>query len=66
MLLNRRVEEWTGYERDEILGQPVECLIPERFQGNDSGHRTELLLVAPRVSAPMGESRTLRPVQGRE
>jgi PAS domain S-box-containing protein len=31
-LVNRRAERLFGYERAEILGQPVEMLVPERFR----------------------------------
>jgi PAS domain S-box-containing protein len=52
VMLNRRVEEWTGYERQEILGQPVECLVPDRFKASHPGHRMNYLS-SPRVR-PMG------------
>jgi len=51
-IVNRRVEEMFGYERDELLGQPVEVLIPERFRGRHAGHR-EAYAAAPRTR-PMG------------
>lgn len=40
-LTNARTEELFGYPRQEILGQPVEILIPERFRGNHFTRRTE-------------------------
>ena len=52
VMLNRRVEEWTGYERKEILGQPVECLVPDRFKSSHPEHRGNYL-ASPRVR-PMG------------
>src|SRR3569833_794702 len=30
-LINRRAEELFRYPRAELLGQPIECLIPQRF-----------------------------------
>ncbi|HEX8855305.1 MAG TPA: PAS domain S-box protein [Thermoleophilaceae bacterium] len=31
-LVNRRTEELFGYRREELLGKPVEVLVPERFR----------------------------------
>lgn len=36
---NVRAEELFGYTRAELLGQPVEILIPERFRGGHPAHR---------------------------
>lgn len=36
---NRQAELMFGYSRPELLGQPIECLIPERFRQVHSGHR---------------------------
>ena len=41
-----------GYERSEIIGQPVEKLVPERFHSRHSTHRSQYTH-EPRVR-PMG------------
>ncbi len=38
-MVNRQVEVLFGYPREELLGQPVEVLMPERFHGRHVGHR---------------------------
>ena len=40
MLTNAQAEKLFGYPRAELLGQPVEILIPERFRERHPGHRT--------------------------
>ncbi len=37
--VNRQAEQLFGYEREELLGQPVERLMPERFRHAHVGHR---------------------------
>jgi PAS domain S-box-containing protein len=39
VLVNAQTELWFGYSRDELLDQPVELLIPERFQTNHQNYR---------------------------
>jgi PAS domain S-box-containing protein len=40
LLVNAQTEKLFGYSRDELLGQWVELLVPERFRKNHLGHRT--------------------------
>jgi len=37
--VNAQTERLFGFARDELLGQPVECLLPERFRAAHTGHR---------------------------
>ncbi len=41
ILLNRVTEDMFGYTRDELLGQPVEVLIPQELHGRHAGHRAQ-------------------------
>src|ERR1700678_251045 len=42
-----------GYQRDELLGQEIEILVPQRFRGRHPQHRKEFF-AQPRVR-PMGQ-----------
>ncbi len=39
MLVNSQTELLFGYGRDELIGQPVETLVPERFRAGHRDHR---------------------------
>jgi PAS domain S-box-containing protein len=38
-LVNAQTEKLFGYGRQELLGQPVEMIVPQRFRGAHPGHR---------------------------
>ncbi|HET7343784.1 MAG TPA: PAS domain S-box protein [Methylomirabilota bacterium] len=52
VIANAQVEKIFGYRQAELLGQPVEMLLPERLRGRHLGHRADYL-ADPRVR-PMG------------
>ena len=51
-LVNSQAERLFGYHRDELLGQSIELLLPERFRSTHVAHR-EAYVAAPRTR-PMG------------
>jgi PAS domain S-box-containing protein len=60
-LVNAQTEKLFGYSRQELLGQPVEMLVPERFRNNHAdGHKASL--ASPETPGP----RVRAIVRGRE
>ncbi len=44
VLVNTQTERLFGYQREELLGQPVEVLVPERFWKHHRAHRTNYMV----------------------
>ncbi len=51
-LINKEAEKLFGYSRQELLGQPIEMLVPERYRQYHGAHRADYFS-EPRVR-PMG------------
>src|SRR5260370_5326228 len=52
VLVKAQTENLCGYGREELLGKPVEMLVPQRFRGAHPAHRTGYF--AKPTAGPMG------------
>lgn len=57
MLVNQKTEDLFGYAREELLGQSIETLVPERFRASHPDH-VDGFFGEPKVRS-MGEGRAL-------
>jgi PAS domain S-box-containing protein len=57
VLVNREIERLFGYARDELLGRPIEVLVPGRLRGRHPGFR-DAFFSSPQARA-MGAGRDL-------
>jgi PAS domain S-box-containing protein len=57
LLVNRQIEQLFGYERVELIGRPVEMLVPQRVRPNHAGDRDEFF--AHSEHRAMGKGRDL-------
>ncbi len=58
LTLNAVTEASFGYNREELLGQPVEVLVPDRARAHHAGHRARY--EAHPVTRPMGSGLALQ------
>ena len=56
-LVNAKAQELFGYRKEELLGRPVEMLVPGRFRSGHANYRRSFL--AQPSSRPMGAGRDL-------
>lgn len=68
VVVNKQTEDMFVYRRAELLGQPIEVLVPERFRMDHVGKRDGYLANANREARPMGAGLELvgRRKDGRE
>src|SRR2546423_3873089 len=57
VLVNAQIEKSFGYSRDELLGQPIEMLVPERFRAHHPAYRNGF--IDKPTTRPMGSGRDL-------
>src|SRR3712207_5626509 len=57
VLVNRQTEALFGFGREDLLGQPIEILVPERFRQGHVAYRDQY--IADPRTRPMGHGREL-------
>src|SRR5258708_3931099 len=57
ILVNAQTEKLFDYSREELLGQPIEVLVPQRFRGRHPGYRVDFF--AHPTTRSMGAGRDL-------
>lgn len=64
--VNRKAEELFRYDRTELINQPVEMLVPERFRDAHVGHRQRYMADPDPVPLGIGRELTARRRDGSE
>ena len=62
-MVNAQTERMFGYSRNDLLGKPVEMLLPERYRPNHPGLRTEFFAKSC-IAANGSRTRPLRAKKG--
>lgn len=57
-LVNQRAELFTGYDREDLIGQPVEILVPKEFRDQHIKDRDEYMMHPE--TRPMGVLKNLQ------
>ncbi len=65
-LVNPQAESMFGYARDELIGSPLERLLPERFRGAHSGHQRHFGGAPSKRQMGVGRDLTARRKDGSE
>jgi len=63
VLFNQGAEKVFGYSQAEVMGQPLDILLPQRFARAHRGH-IEAFATSPEVSRSMGQRREVFGPQG--
>ncbi len=66
VLVNALAESLFGYEKRELLGQPIELLVPERFRASHPGHRSAFFARPSARAMGAGRELYLQRKDGRE
>jgi len=66
VLVNRETERLFGYTRDELTGQPVDVLVPERFRGDHPGYHAGFLAAPQARAMGLGKELLARRKDGTE
>jgi PAS domain S-box-containing protein len=64
ILVNAELERLFGYKREELIGQAMEMLMPQRFKDRHPGHRKSFFCRSPRAAYGI-RCGTIRVAQGR-
>jgi len=66
VLINKLAEQWLGYERGELLGRHVECLVPENVAGEHPELPQSYLTQPAERAMSEGHNLTIRRKDGSE